>query len=77
MHGMHSYRFVRMRLWMRHLRRGRFMLEMYENCNPGISLTLVYSSTNVKISVDEWILETTHPHKHVAIFGFLFVNVCI
>ena len=24
---------------------------------------------HVKISVDEWILETTHPHKHVTFFG--------
>ena len=32
---------------------------------------------HVKISVDEWILKTTRPHKHVAILGFLFVNVCI
>ena len=23
---------------------------------------------HVKISVDEWIMETTHPHKHVQIF---------
>ena len=31
----------------------------------GLSLTLVYSSTNMSISVDEWNLETTRPQKHV------------
>ena len=28
---------------------------------------------HVKISVNEWILETTHPHKHVTIFGIYHV----
>ena len=27
---------------------------------------------HVKISVDEWILEATRPHKHVTIFGIFF-----
>ena len=30
---------------------------------------------HVKFSVDEWILETTRPHKHVIIFGIYFVSV--
>ena len=29
---------------------------------------------HVEISVDERILETTRPHKHVTIFGIFFVN---
>ena len=28
-----------------------------------LSLALVHK--HVKISVDKWVLETTHPHKHV------------
>ena len=31
----------------------------------GLSLALVQK--HVKISVDEWIMETTRPHKHVQI----------
>ena len=27
-----------------------------------------------KISVDEWILESTRPHKHVTIYRIFFVN---
>ena len=34
--------------------------------SAGLSLALVHK--HVKISVDEWIMETTRPHKHVQIF---------
>ena len=32
---------------------------------------------HVKISVDEWILETTRPHKQVTIFGLVFANFLV
>ena len=38
----------------------------FKEMEPGLSLTLVYLvHKHVKISVDEWILETTRPQKHV------------
>ena len=41
--------------------------------NAGLSLTLVYLIyKHVKISVDEWILETIHPQKHVKFWNNIF-----
>ena len=31
---------------------------------------------HVQISVDEWILEITHPHKQVTVFGIFVVIFC-
>ena len=39
----------------------------------GISLTLIYSSTNMLKSV--WILETARPHKHVTMFGIFLQHI--
>ena len=38
---------------------------MFYDIYAGLSLALVHK--HVKISVDEWILETTCPHKHAQI----------
>ena len=48
-----------------------------ENTMPRIRdfvTTRVLVHKHVKISVDEWILETTHPHKHVSFWNILSVN---
>ena len=37
--------------------------------------TRLLVSKHVKICVDEWILETTRPHKHVTIFGIFEYTV--
>ena len=48
-----------------------------ENTMPRIRdfvTTRLLVHKHVKISVDEWILETTHPHKHVS-FGIYYVSI--
>ena len=55
---MHCMRHTELRQWLQ------------ENTKQGFVNTRLLIHKHVKISVDEWILETTRPQKHVKFLEF-------
>ena len=51
-------------------------VSLCDECRDFVNTRLLVHK-HVKISVDEWVLETTRPHKHVTIFvNFLSIFFC-